>query len=82
MTSLNGYTIYGAILLFSCILDFLSPEEKARAAAEAVVVHETKFMKIEQELAILKWMVGFNLAATLAVKQRISVLWCDHPLFF
>lgn len=48
-----------------------APEEKARSAAEAVAAHETRFMKIEQELAILKWMVGFNLAVTIAVLLKL-----------
>lgn len=48
-----------------------APEEKARAAAGAVAEHETRFMTIEKELAILKWMVGFNLVATIAVLLKL-----------
>ncbi len=29
--------------------------------------NEARFVKIEGELALLKWMVGFNLAATVGV---------------
>ena len=50
-----------------------APEEKARAAAEAMAGHEGRFGKIEQDLAVLKWMIGFNLAATVAIlMQRLS----------
>jgi hypothetical protein len=47
------------------------PEEQARKAAEAVAGYEPRFAAIERELAVLKWMVGFNLAATLAVLLRV-----------
>ena len=47
------------------------PEEKARKAAEALSNETTAtkadVVRIERELAILKWMVGFNLAVTMAV---------------
>jgi hypothetical protein len=35
--------------------------------AEALNSHENRFIKIEGELTLLKWIVGFNLAATVAV---------------
>ncbi len=51
------------------------PEDKARKAAEALS-NETSATKadavrIERELAILKWMVGFNLAVTMAVLWKV-----------
>ena len=39
-------------------------EGKARKAAETVAAYENRFAKIESDLGILKWMVGFNLAAS------------------
>jgi hypothetical protein len=39
----------------------------AAKVAEALAAHDSRFVKIEGELVLLKWMVGFNLAATLAV---------------
>jgi hypothetical protein len=42
-------------------------EEKARKAAETVASYENRFAKVETDLAILKWMVGFNLAGTVAL---------------
>ena len=48
-----------------------APEEKARSAAEAVAEHETRFMRVEKDLDLLKWMVGFNLAATVANLMKL-----------
>lgn len=42
-------------------------EEKARKAAEALASYENRFTRIESDLTVLKWMVGFNLAMTVAV---------------
>jgi hypothetical protein len=44
-----------------------APKEKARAAAEELAVYDTRFAKIETDLAVLKWMVGVNLAASLSL---------------
>jgi hypothetical protein len=53
-------------------------EEKARQAAEAIAGYETRFGRIENDLtllkgdvALLKWMVGFNLAMTSAVLWKV-----------
>jgi len=44
-----------------------TPDDKARKAAEALSAHEGRLTKIEGELLVLKWMVGFNLAATMSI---------------
>ena len=44
-----------------------SPEDKARRAAEAIAAHESRFGKIEPDLNLLKWMVGFVLAFCVAI---------------
>jgi hypothetical protein len=44
-----------------------TPEDKARAAAEELAAYESRFVKIETDLAVLKWMVGVNLAASLSL---------------
>ena len=46
-------------------------EEKARAAAEAIAGYENRFAKIGQDLAVIKWMAGFNLALTTAVLWKV-----------
>lgn len=37
-------------------------EEKARKAAETLAQSDQRFAKIDTDLAVLKWMVGFTLA--------------------
>jgi hypothetical protein len=44
-----------------------APDDKARAAAEELAGYESRFGKIETDLAVLKWMVGVNLAASLSL---------------
>ena len=39
-------------------------ETKSQKAAEAIADYENRFVKIESDLGLLKWMVGFNLAAS------------------
>ncbi|MGH2603207.1 MAG: integrase [Dehalococcoidia bacterium] len=46
-------------------------EEKAAAAATAIAGYEDRFTKIEHDLALLKWMLGFNLALTSAVLFKL-----------
>jgi hypothetical protein len=51
-----------------------SPEEKARKAAEAIAGYENRFAALEQrltriegEIRLLSWMIGFNLAGTVGI---------------
>jgi hypothetical protein len=44
-----------------------APEEKARRAAEAIANYETRFARIESDLAVLKWMTGTTLAGVVAL---------------
>ena len=44
-----------------------APDDKARAAAEELAGYESRFTKIETDLAVLKWMVGVNLAASVSL---------------
>jgi hypothetical protein len=43
-----------------------APEEQARRAAEVVAGYENRFSRIEGDLTVLKWMVGFNLAISVS----------------
>ena len=47
-----------------------APEDKAREAAEELAGYESRFVKIETDLAVLKWMVGVVIAgvASLIIK--------------
>lgn len=48
-------------------------EDKARAVAESVATYENRFVKIENDLAILKWIVGTNAVITLAVLTKLLI---------
>lgn len=53
--------------LYDALKDAGADEAKARKAAETVAAYENRFSKIEADLGILKWMVGFNLAGTVGL---------------
>ncbi|MCX7672428.1 MAG: hypothetical protein N2Z63_02340 [Thiobacillaceae bacterium] len=46
-------------------------EEKARKAAEALAAYETRFAKIETDLNLPKWMLGFNLALSVGILFKL-----------
>lgn len=48
-----------------------APEEKAREAAVEVAAYENRLNKVEADLSLLKWMVGFNLVMTMAVVGKL-----------
>jgi hypothetical protein len=48
-----------------------APEDKARKAAEALADHESRFSRIDAELIVLKWMVGFAVALDVAILTRV-----------
>jgi hypothetical protein len=57
--------------LYDALLQAGASEEKARTAASAVAQYESRFQKIETDLTVLKWMVGFNLAASLTMLFKL-----------
>ena len=57
-------------------------EDKARRAAEAIARYDARFHKIESDIATLRaetrgefnfvlWMIGFNLAMTIAILWKV-----------
>jgi hypothetical protein len=50
-----------------------APDDKARAKAEELAGYESRFAKIETDLAVLKWMVGVNLAASISLVIKAFV---------
>ena len=48
---------------YDALLAAGSPEDKARAAAEELAGYESRFQKIETNLAVIKWMLGVVIAA-------------------
>jgi len=43
----------------------------AREAAEEVANCENRISRVEADLTLLKWMLGFNIAMTLAILWRV-----------
>jgi hypothetical protein len=58
--------------VYDALKDAGASEEKARKAAEAIASHESRFAKIEQDLAVLKWMNGFTLAGVVVLIFKAS----------
>ena len=57
--------------LYDALKDAGAAEDKARKAAETVAAYENRFSRIETDLTVLKWMAGFNLAATLGILMML-----------
>lgn len=53
--------------LYDALKDAGASEASARKAAETMAAYESRFAKIDIDMTLLKGMVGFNLAATVAV---------------
>jgi hypothetical protein len=53
--------------LYDALKSAGADDEKARRAAEELTAYEPRFAKLESDVALLKWMVGFNIALTLFV---------------
>lgn len=64
MTTMNS-EVYDALIAAK------APEDKARKAAEAVAKLKDRFYSIESDLKLLTWMVGFNLAMTMAMLWKM-----------
>ena len=60
--------------LYDALKEAGASDEKARAAAQALANYDSRFSKIEADLLVLKWMVGFILAgvASLVVKTFVA----------
>jgi hypothetical protein len=43
----------------------------AREAAEEVANYDNRISNVEADLRLLKWMLGFNIAVTLAILWRV-----------
>ena len=65
----NGFVSMTTMIieLYDALKDAGADADKARKAAETVAAYENRFAKIATDIAIVKWMVGCNLAATVAV---------------
>ena len=50
-----------------------APEDKAKAAAQAVAHYDRDISEIKAGLMLVKWMIGFNLSFTLALIWKVFV---------
>jgi hypothetical protein len=53
--------------LYDALLSANVPEEKAKKAAEEAAAYENRLARIEGDLSVVKWMVGFNIALVVGV---------------
>jgi len=53
--------------LYDALKSAGAPEDQARKAAEVVAAYDNRFARIEGDLTLLKWMVGFNLAVSVGI---------------
>jgi len=53
--------------LYDALKDAGASEASARKAAETMAAYESRFTKIDADPTLLKWMVGFNVSATMAL---------------
>lgn len=60
MSALNGE-------LYDASREAGASQGSAREAAESVAAYVNRFARIDTDLAVLKWMMGFNVATTVAV---------------
>ncbi len=56
--------------LYNALVKAGVEQNDAAKAAEEVASYENRIAKIEVDLAVIKWMVGFNMAFTVAVLVR------------
>ena len=57
--------------VYEAFLDSGISESKAKAAAEALAGCENYFAQLEAGQMLLKWIIGFNLAFTMAVLWKV-----------
>ena len=57
--------------LYDALLEAGASEPKARAAARAIAKYESRFSRIDSDISVIKWMVGFKLALTVAILFKL-----------
>ena len=57
--------------IYDALVEAGASEVKARAAARTMTNYDTRVSKVESDLNLLKWMLGFNLAMTVAILFRV-----------
>jgi len=57
--------------VYDALKDAGATEDKAKKAAEALAAYENRFNKVESDLNLLKWTVGFNLALSAGILLKM-----------
>lgn len=64
--------------VYNALIAAGAPEDKARKAAETLANYDSRFsridgavLKVEAELVLVKWMVGFGIAMNVAILTRL-----------
>ena len=57
--------------LYDALKSAGAPDDQARKAAEVMAGYENRFARIETDLTLLKWMVGFNLAISVGLVMLV-----------
>ena len=64
--------------VYEALISAGADEEKAKAAAKAIAENDARFGSIERKLiehdgrfTLLQWMIGFNLAFTMAILWKV-----------
>ena len=70
---LKGSSTVGTMIseVYDAFIASGAPEDKARKAAEALADYENRFNRLDVELIVLKWMVGFGIALNIAILTRL-----------
>lgn len=56
--------------MYDALRDAGASEEKSRAAATAVADYDSRLVRLEGDVNLVKWMVGFNVAMSVAIMMR------------
>jgi hypothetical protein len=59
--------------LYDALVKAGAGEDTARKAAEEMAGYDNRFSRLEADVGLLKWMVGFNLAVTVAILGKLLV---------
>jgi hypothetical protein len=64
--------------VYDALISAGAPEDKARKAAERLANYDNRFsrldgavLKVEAELVLVKWMVGFGIAMNVGILTRL-----------
>ncbi|MBD3766856.1 MAG: integrase [Gammaproteobacteria bacterium] len=57
--------------VYDALKDAGATEVKAKKAVESLANYESRFNKVESELTLLKWMVGFNIGLSVVILLKL-----------